>query len=114
MDPVEMHAHGFRFVLLNTTVGESNGCGIANINGGGGMGVVHFNDRCLDGNGFLPFQKQGFVFGFSGGGYDIAQYFAQDKDETVEHWGLIRNVRALGLGSLRKKIPMSRLRDLET
>ena len=44
MDPMETHVHGFRLFFLNTTVDESNGCGIVNLNGDGGLGVVHFNE----------------------------------------------------------------------
>ena len=73
MDPMETHIRGFVQFLLNATVGDSNGYGIVDLNGGGGLGMVHFNECCSGGKGFLPVEKQGSIFGFGGVGHDIAQ-----------------------------------------
>ena len=60
--------------------------------------MVHINQCCLDGNGFLPIEKDGSIFGFGVGGHDIAQYFEQDKDEPVENWGVLSKCESVRIG----------------
>ena len=67
--------------------------------------MVHSNDCCFYGNGFLPIEKEGSAFIFGGGVHDIAQGFSQDKDEPVEHLGVLRKCNSVRIGITEEKYP---------
>ena len=47
-DPVEEHVDFFRPFMLDGVVGKSNGCGVVNLYGSGGLGISEFFKCCMD------------------------------------------------------------------
>ena len=50
--------------------------------------MINFHEGSLNWYCGLAIEKGGAIFGFRGGCYNVAQYFAQHKDESIENEGV--------------------------
>ena len=62
----------------------------------------------------LAIEKEGAIFSFRGGCQNVAQYFAQHKDESIDNGVYSLKLMFSGLGSLRKYTLLARLLYLAT
>ena len=50
--------------------------------------MIHFHEGSSDWYCGLAIEKEGVIFGFRSGCHNVAQYFAQHKDECIDNGGV--------------------------
>ena len=90
-NPVKAHVDGF---LFDANIGEANGCGIVNLDGGGWLGMAHFAEGETKGKGVFGGEEGGADFCFGCGAHHVLEYFAENMDDSVaEGHGRVGGVR---------------------
>ena len=62
LQPVEAHVNRLRLTLLDLLVGETDCCGVIELDGGGGLGMAHFVEGSSDLCGILGVRESGGDF----------------------------------------------------
>lgn len=87
VDLIEMHIHGLGLFLFNFLGSNAHYCGIFNLDRGGRLRVMNFNDGSSKENWLFPVEEEGTILSFRYGGHNIAHYFTKYMNETIEFGG---------------------------
>lgn len=89
LDPVVAHVDGTGSLLLDSIVGDTDGCGVVGVDECGCLGVAHVEEGLSNDNAFFGVDKECADFGFGSGGGNVAEDTSEAQDGSVESSGVI-------------------------
>jgi hypothetical protein len=84
--PVETHIHSFGSALDYIVSEDANGAFVVKLERCGSLGMAHFSEGCMHGDGIFGVDESGASFGLLDGCHDGVNDFAVDEDWCIEWW----------------------------